>query len=212
MNIIDPVSIIEGAGYIGLALVIFAETGILLGFFLPGDSLLFTAGFLASTGIIDLTTLIIICLVAAILGDSFGYHIGKKYGPKVFKKTDSFFLDRKYIEKTESYYKKYGGETIIIARFIPIIRTIAPVMAGVGKVPYNKFIVYNVAGAIIWTVSLPIIGYYFGKIIPNADKYVLPVVACIIAVSLIPPFYSLLKEKERRDKIIKRIKKIIKIK
>lgn len=210
MNILDPVSIIETAGYVGLASVIFAETGILLGFFLPGDSLLFTAGFLASTGLLDIKIIIIICFVAAVIGDSFGYHLGKKYGHKVFNKTDSFFLDRKYIKKTEWYYEKYGGETIIMARFIPIIRTIAPVMAGVGKVPYNKFFSYNVIGGLIWTVLLPLMGYYFGKMIPDADKIILPVVFVIIVISFLPPIVSLLKEKENRDKIRRMIIKVIK--
>jgi membrane-associated protein len=209
MNILDPVSIIETAGYIGLSLVIFSETGILLGFFLPGDSLLFTAGFLASTGLIDLKIIIIISFIAAVLGDSFGYYLGKKYGPKVFNKADSFFLDKKYIEKTEKYYKKYGGETIIIARFLPIIRTVAPIMAGVGKVPYNKFFTYNIMGGAIWTFLLPTFGYYFGRIIPDADKIILPVVFCIIIISLFPAFFSVFKEKERRDKIFNKIKNII---
>ncbi|MDD4409787.1 MAG: VTT domain-containing protein [Candidatus Pacebacteria bacterium] len=209
MNILDPVSIIETAGYVGLTLVIFSETGILLGFFLPGDSLLFTAGFLASTGLLELKTVIIISLVAAVLGDSLGYHLGKKYGSKIFNKTDSFFLDKKYIEKTERYFNKYGGETIIIARFMPIIRTIAPVMAGIGKVPYRKFLSYNIVGGILWTVLLPVMGYYFGKIIPDADRIILPVVFAIIVISFLPPIISILKEKERRDKVVGKIKKII---
>lgn len=209
MNILDPVSIIETAGYIGLSLVIFSETGILLGFFLPGDSLLFTAGFLASTGIIDLTTVIVLSFVMAVSGDALGYYIGKKYGAKVFHKTDSFFLDKKYIEKTGQYFDKYGGETIIIARFIPIIRTVAPVMAGVGKLGYNRFLAYNIIGAGLWTILLPIMGYYFGKIIPDADKIILPVVFAIIFISFLPPIISILKDKERRDKILDVIRKII---
>lgn len=207
MNILDPVSIIETAGYIGLLIAIFSETGILLGFFLPGDSLLFTAGFLSSTGLIDLKTVMIICFIAAVAGDSLGYYLGKKYGPRIFKKTDSFFLDRKYIDKTESYFNKYGGETIIIARFIPVVRTIAPVMAGVGKVPYRKFITYNVFGAAIWTLPLPVLGYYFGKIIPDADKIILPVALVIIFVSFLPAVISILRERRKRNKLSNNIKK-----
>lgn len=212
MNILDPVSIIETAGYVGLSIAIFSETGILLGFFLPGDSLLFTAGFLSSTGLLDLKVIIILSFIMAVLGDGFGYYLGKKYGHKVFKKTDSFFLDKKYIEKTESYFNKYGGETIIIARFIPIIRTIAPVMAGVGKVGYKKFLSYNIIGGFLWTFLLPVMGYYFGKIIPDADKIILPVVFCIILISFIPPAISILKNKEERERLGRSIKKIINIK
>lgn len=209
MNILDPVSIIETAGYVGLALVIFSETGVLLGFFLPGDSLLFTAGFLASSGLIDLKIVIIISFIMAVLGDGVGYYLGKKYGHQIFKKTDSFFLNKEYIAKTENYFKKYGGETIIIARFIPIVRTIAPVMAGVGRVGYSKFFIYNVFGGLIWTILLPVAGYYFGKIIPDADKIILPVVFLIIAISFLPPIFTILKDRERRGDISTKIKKII---
>ncbi|MCK9393888.1 MAG: DedA family protein [Candidatus Paceibacterota bacterium] len=210
MNILDPVVIIESAGYVGLALVIFSETGILLGFFLPGDSLLFTAGFLASTGFLNLETVIIVSFFAAVIGDGFGYYLGKKFGPRIFTKTNSFWLDKKHIERTEKYFKKYGGETIILARFLPIIRTIAPVMAGVGRIGYKKFFIYNIFGGLIWTISLPYMGYYFGKIIPDADKIILPVVVVIIVVSLFPAFFTVLRDKERRQIIFKKLSIIIK--
>jgi len=200
MNILDPVSIIETAGYVGLFLTIFSETGILLGFFLPGDSLLFTAGFLASTGFLDIKTIILITFIAAIVGDALGYYLGKKYGPKVFRKTDSFFLDKKHIERTEKYFKKYGGETIILARFIPFVRTIAPVMAGVGNIGYKKFFAYNIFGGLIWTILLPTLGFYFGKIIPDADKIILPVVLAIIAVSFLPAIVAVLRSRKRKIK------------
>lgn len=210
MNILDPVSIIETAGYVGLFLVIFSETGILLGFFLPGDSLLFTAGFLASTGFLDLWTIIILTFVAAVTGDALGYFLGKKYGPKIFTKTDSIFLDRKHIVRTEKYFKKFGGETIILARFIPIVRTITPVMAGVGNIGYKRFFVYNVFGGLIWTILLPTAGYYFGQIIPDADRVILPVAIGIIVVSFLPAIFAILRNKERRDDLIRKIKIIIK--
>ncbi|MCK9578152.1 VTT domain-containing protein [bacterium] len=210
MNILDPISIIETAGYIGLFLAVFSETGILLGFFLPGDSLLFTAGFLASTGFLDLKTTIIVSLIAAVLGDALGYYLGNKYGPKIFIKTDSFFLDKKHIERTEKYFKRYGGETIILARFLPIIRTITPVMAGVGKIGYRKFFVYNILGGVIWTILLPVSGYYFGQIIPDADRIILPVIAVIIFISLLPAVITVLRDKERRKNISERIRILIK--
>ncbi|MDD5639527.1 MAG: VTT domain-containing protein [Candidatus Pacebacteria bacterium] len=210
MNILDPVSIIETAGYVGLFLAVFSETGILLGFFLPGDSLLFTAGFFASAGFLDLKIIIVLTFIAAVIGDALGYYLGKKYGSKIFTKTDSFFLDKKYIERTERYFKKYGGETIILARFIPIIRTIAPVMAGVGNIGYKKFFSYNVFGGLIWTVALPIFGYYFGQMIPDADKIILPVVVGIIFVSFLPALFSVLQDSERRKNIRNKIRLIIK--
>lgn len=210
MNILDPVSIIETAGYVGLFLAVFSETGILLGFFLPGDSLLFTAGFLASTGFLDIRVIIFLAFIAAITGDGLGYYIGKKYGPRVFTKTDSFFLNKKHIERTEKYFKQYGGETIILARFIPIIRTIAPVMAGVGKIGYKKFFIYNIFGGLIWTILLPLFGYWFGQIIPDADKIILPVVAAIIIISFCPAIITILRDEERRGAIKKRIKTLIK--
>jgi membrane-associated protein len=210
MNILDPISIIETAGYIGLFLVVFSETGILLGFFLPGDSLLFTAGFLASTGMIDLKIVIILSFIAAVIGDGVGYYLGKKYGPKIFTKSDSIFLDKKHIERTEKYFKKYGGETIILARFLPVIRTIAPVMAGVGRIGYKRFFAYNVFGGLMWTILLPSMGYYFGRIIPDADKIILPVVALIIVISLFPAVITLFRDEDRRNVIVKKLSKIVK--
>ncbi|MFA6252112.1 MAG: VTT domain-containing protein [Candidatus Paceibacterota bacterium] len=206
MNILDPVSIIETAGYIGLFLTVFSETGILLGFFLPGDSLLFTAGFLASTGFLDIKTIILITFVAAVTGDALGYYLGKKYGPKILTKTNSFFLDKKHIERTERYFKKYGGETIILARFIPLVRTIAPVMAGVGNIGYKKFFAYNVFGGLIWTILLPMLGFYFGKIIPDADKIILPVIAIIIVVSFLPAIAAVLRSGRGKGKQGKELK------
>ncbi len=182
----DLISLIEAVGYLGVFAIVFAESGILLGFFLPGDSLLFTAGLLASSGFFNIFLLILLLFVGAVLGDSFGYYLGRKFGPKIFNREESFFFHPDHVKKAERFFDKYGAKTIFLARFIPIIRTFAPVVAGVGKMAYGKFLSYNIVGGAAWAVILPLIGYYLGKNIPNIDYYILPIAAAIIIVSFIP--------------------------
>jgi membrane-associated protein len=196
LNIFSNLPIlIKAVGLIGISLIVFAESGLLIGFFLPGDSLLFTAGFLASQGIagLDIRVLIPVLFVAAVLGDNVGYAFGKKMGPKIFKKEQSLFFKKEYILKSQEFYKKYGALTLVLARFTPIVRTFAPIMAGVGKMDYRTFFIYNVAGGALWVTSLLLGGYYLGKVIPNVDHYLLPIVGLIIFISLLPTFYHLIK-------------------
>lgn len=192
----DLPHLVETVGYIGLFAIIFAESGILIGIFLPGDSLLFTAGFLASQGYLHIGILLPLFFVAGYLGDLVGYIIGRKMGPKIFSRPKSFWFNPENVEKTKLFYEKYGKKTIILARFIPIVRTLAPVMAGVGEMEYKTFALYNGLGALFWGVGLTSAGYLFGNVIPNADRYVLPIVGVIVVVSLAPAVYEYLKARK----------------
>ena len=192
-SLLDPIVIIKAVGLLGVLLIIFAESGLFFGFFFPGDSLLFTAGFLASQGFISPTWLFIGAFVAAVLGDSVGYAFGKKIGPKIFTKEDSFFFNKKHIQRSEHFYEKYGKKTIILARFIPIVRTFAPILAGVGNMSYRTFISYNVIGGFIWSIGITALGFTLGAVVPNADSYITPIVILIIIVSLIPPVNEYMK-------------------
>jgi len=180
------IALIKAAGYLGIFGIIFAESGLLVGFFLPGDSLLFTAGFLASQNFISIYLLIPIVFLGAILGDNAGYLFGNKMGIKIFKKEESRFFNKDNLLKAEDFYKKHGAKAIIFARFIPFIRTFAPIVAGVGRMHYQKFMVFNVIGGLAWAVFVPLLGYFLGNMIPNVDRYLLPIIFAIILVSILP--------------------------
>ncbi|MDE2188827.1 MAG: VTT domain-containing protein [Patescibacteria group bacterium] len=182
----SPIVIIKAVGLIGVLFIIFAESGLFFGFFLPGDSLLFTAGFLASQGLLSPAGLFIGAAVAAILGDSVGYTFGRHVGRRIFTKENSFFFNKKHIERSERFYEKYGKKTIILARFVPIVRTFAPILAGVGQMKYRTFLSYNIIGGILWSVGVSILGYALGATIPNAGSYITPLVIVIIIISLVP--------------------------
>lgn len=190
------IEIILAFGYLGIALVIFAESGFFLGFFLPGDSLIFTAGIIASQGFLNIWILIPLCAFAAILGDSFGYYFGKKIGPKIFTRENSFLFNKKYIEETQNFYKRHGKKTIILARFVPIVRTFAPILAGVGKMEYHIFISYNVIGGILWTAGFLLAGYFLGGIFPETEKYLGLIIVGIVILSLTPLLIEFLKRKK----------------
>jgi len=189
----DIMSFAKTAGYIGIFLVIFAESGLFFGFFLPGDSLLFTAGLLASGGFFHISTLVLLILGGAILGDQVGYWFGRKIGPKIFNKEDSFWFQKKHTERAENFYRMYGKKTIIFARFIPIIRTFAPILAGVGKMHYRTFLMYNIVGGVLWGAGVTFLGYFLGTLIPNAKDYLFPIIALIIFLSFLPPIISFIK-------------------
>ena len=182
--------------YILLALVVFCETGLVVTPFLPGDSLLFAAGALAAGGALNVDTFSLALLIAAILGDTVNYHIGKYIGPRVFEKKDSRIFKQAYLKRTQDFYERYGGKTIILARFVPIVRTFAPFLAGVGKMNYSQFIVYNVVGAICWVGSLTYAGYYFGEIAVVKRNFSL-VVLGIIFVSILPAVFEIIRVKRQ---------------
>ena len=190
---LDPASILQATGYVGLFMIVFVESGLLVGFFLPGDSLLFAAGFLASQGLLDISAVIGLVVVAAILGDSVGYSLGRRFGPRVFKRKDARIFNQEHLVKSERFYAKHGGKTLVLARFMPIVRTFAPVLAGVGKMPYSRFLSYNVFGGLLWGLSLPLLGFYLGKTIPNIDRYLIPIVILIILLSISPSIWHLLR-------------------
>lgn len=184
--ITDPKLLIQTLGLIGVIVIVFLETGVFFGFFFPGDSLLFTAGFLASQGYFSVSVLLVGTFIAAVLGDSFGYAFGKKLGPKVFSKEDSLFFNKKHITTAQDFYIKHGKKTIILARFMPIIRTFAPIVAGIGMMDYKTFLYFNIIGGFLWTWSMILLGFLLGSLIPEPDKYVLPVVLLIIIISALP--------------------------
>jgi len=192
------VALIKAAGLLGLFAIVFAESGLLIGFFLPGDSLLFTAGFLASQGYFDIVVLVLLVFIAAVSGDSVGYAFGKKVGKKLFNKEDSFFFKKANLLKAEAFYKKYGVKTIVLARFIPIVRTFAPIVAGAGDMHYKTFVSYNVIGGFLWTFGMTLGGYFLGSIIPDVDKYLLPIILLIIFFSVLPPIVEFIKEKQKK--------------
>lgn len=195
-------TILPAIGYAGIFAIVFAESGLLFGFFLPGDSLLFTAGFLASQDIFDIKTLTILCFTAAVMGDSAGYAIGHKLGRRLFKRHDSFFFHPKHLLKAEKFYEEHGKKTIILARFLPVIRTFAPIVAGIGNMKYRTFLTYNVIGGFLWAVLLPLAGFYLGKTIPDVDKYLLPIIGLIIVLSILPQAVGILRSKNARSHIL----------
>ena len=193
---IDLAGLIETAGYLGLFGIIFAESGLFIGFFLPGDSLLFTAGFLASQGFLNIFILVFVCFTAAVLGDNFGYFFGKKVGPAIFNKERSLFFHKEYLEKSRQFYEKHGAKTIVLARFLPVVRTFAPILAGVGNMKYQSFLFYNFIGALLWGVGITLVGFFLGSAVPNAEKYIVQFVILIIIISFLPPLFHIIKNRE----------------
>ncbi len=185
------------ATYAILALIIFCETGLVVTPFLPGDSLLFAAGALSATTILDVHSLAALLLVAAIIGDGVNYHIGKYIGNRVYQIKDRWYFKKEYIEKTQRFYEKYGGKTIIIARFVPIVRTFAPFLAGVGEMKYRQFIVYNITGAILWVGILTYAGYFFGEMPIVKNNFGLVILAIII-ISVLPAVFEIVQAKRRK--------------
>lgn len=200
--------VIATVGVIGVAAIIFAESGLLIGFFLPGDTLLFTVGLLAHQGTIGMNVhlLIAVLFVAAVLGDNVGYMFGKRVGRRIFNKPDSILFHQDNLQRAESFYEKYGPITIVLARFVPIVRTFAPIVAGVGKMKYKRFLAYNLAGGLLWTAGITYVGYFGGAFLEargiEIDHLVLPIIGLAMAITLISPLYHIIREPSAR-KIIK---------
>lgn len=199
-TLLHPEHLLQTFGTIGLLLVIFAESGLLIGFFLPGDSLLFTAGLLASQGKLNMAVIVIGCMVAAIVGDQVGYQFGKRVGPALFKRQDSRLFKQEYVEKAQSYFDRYGSRTIVLARFIPIVRTFAPIVAGVGQMDYRTFSTYNVAGGVLWAGGVTTLGFILGETIPDIDKYLLPAIGVIVLLSVAPVAVEILRERRKANR------------
>ena len=200
----DLMDFIIAASIIGVAAIVFAESGLLIGFFLPGDSLLFTTGFLIHAGLLDFNIhlAVAIIFVAAVLGDSVGYTFGRKLGPRLFKKPDARLFKQEYIQQAQKFYEKHGGKAIIIARFVPIVRTFAPLVAGASQMDYKRFLSFNVIGAFLWAAGVTYIGYGLGSVFERAgleiDHVLLPVIAVIILASVLPPAIHIFKDKKNR--------------
>lgn len=192
----DLPHLIQSLGYFGVWAIVFAESGLLVGFFLPGDSLLFTAGFLASQAVtgIDIRVPIFGCFVCALLGDNVGYATGHRFGRRLFQKEDSWLFHKKHLVTAQKFYEKHGKKAIVLARFMPIVRTFAPIVAGIGSMHYRTFMSYNLIGGLIWTVGITLLGYYLGQVIPDVDKYLLPIVLLIIVISIAPSIIHLIQE------------------
>jgi len=190
--------LIRWGGYAVLVAIVFTETGLFVGFFLPGDSLLITAGLVAAAGGLDIWWINALLIVAAVTGDSVGYAIGWRLGPRLFTRPKSLLFNPRHVERTREFYARHGAKTIVIARFVPIIRTFAPVVAGVGQMEYRRFVFYNVAGGVGWVTTMTWAGYLLGRMIPNVSRYIHVVVGIVIVLSVIPIAVEIVRERRRR--------------
>jgi membrane-associated protein len=194
----DLPALVQWAGYIGLVAIIFVETGFFFGFFLPGDSLLVTAGLLISTGMdLDLKLLGLMLNVAAVLGDALNYWVGRITGPRIFVREESLFFRRKHVERAHAFYERHGAKTIVLARFVPIVRTFAPLVAGVAQMNYRTFTIYNVIGGTAWIWSMLLGGFYLGSYVPGIDRHLELVIIVVIFLSILPGIIGWWKERRR---------------
>jgi membrane-associated protein len=196
-QIYDVEGIIRWGGMLMLIAIVFAETGLLVGFFLPGDSLLVTAGVFAAAGHLDITTLLTALTAAAIVGDQLGYWIGLRTGPKIFRREDSLFFKRAHLIRARNFYEKHGGKTIILARFMPIIRTFAPVVAGVGEMEYRRFVTFNVVGGFGWVWSMCLLGFGLGNAVPDIDRHIHLVIVVVVFLSILPGIVEYVRSRGR---------------
>ena len=204
------VSLITTVGYVGILGIVFAESGLLIGVFFPGDSMLFTAGFLSSQGYLNVPILCLLSFLGAVLGDSTGYWLGKRFGPAVFSRKDSLFFDPEHIGRARAFYDRHGPKTIILARFVPVIRTLAPTLAGVGNMRYTTFLSYNVIGGLVWGVGVPLAGFFLGSTVPGVDRYIVPIVALIILSSVFPGLVHFIRDPEYRAHMLALLKRLLK--
>lgn len=195
---LNVTNLIQSGGLLLLAVIVFSEVGLLLGFFLPGDTLLIAAGIYAHSGHLSIVAVIVVVAVAAIAGDSTGYFIGRKLGPRLFNKPDGVIFRKDHIEKAEAFYDKYGAKTLLISHFLPIVRTFQPLLAGVAGMPYKRFVIFDVIGDLAWAILVPLLGYYVGSRIPNIDKYILLILGGTIVISAGPTLYHIFKLKFKK--------------
>lgn len=189
-------TLVRATGLLGVFAIVFAESGLFIGFFLPGDSLLFTAGFLSSQGLFSITLLMIGSFIAAVAGDNVGYAFGSRAGKKIFARERSLIFRKDHLERAKRFYEVHGNKTIILARFIPVVRTFAPIVAGAAEMNYHRFFLYNVIGGGLWTMGLTGIGYFLGSVIPGVDHYLIPLVGLIIFISFLPVLIHILKDRK----------------
>ncbi|MFO0781574.1 MAG: VTT domain-containing protein [Candidatus Saccharimonadales bacterium] len=199
---LDVDQIIRAGGLLLIGIIIFAESGMFVGFFLPGDTLLLSAGIFAAQGKLSLICVVMVVTVAAIAGDNVGYHIGKRYGRRLFKKPDGIIFRQQYVDQAEKFYERWGSKMMLVSHFVPVVRTFAPPVAGVAKMNYKQFVVFDAIGILAWAVGVTLIGYWFGSKIPNIDQYIMLAVGAVIVITLGPTVYHVIKailEKRRMD-------------
>lgn len=193
--------IIQSGGLLAIGAIVFAETGLLIGFFLPGDTLLFSAGIFAATGRINIIALVVTVVISAIVGDNVGYQFGRKTGDKIFTKEDGIFFKKEYLARAHEFYQKHGGKTIVLARFVPVVRTFAPVVAGAGEMTRKSFMRYNIVGGVLWGGGITLLGYFLGNRIPHVEKYIIPLFILANIITWGPVVYHLLKDPKTRKKL-----------
>ncbi len=204
---LNPEHLIQSGGLVLIGAIVFAESGLLIGFFLPGDTLLLSAGFFASQGKLPLLPLIAIIVVCAIIGDNVGYTIGRRTGHRIFRKKDGIFFRQDYVQRAEKFYAEHGGKTVTLARFVPIVRTFAPMIAGAAKMDHKRFMLFNIVGALTWGAGVTLLGYFIGGVVPDIDKYLLPAVLVAMLFTFLPPIIHTLKGRENRAKIAAGLKR-----
>lgn len=197
---LDPEKLIEAFGLFGILAIVFIESGLLVGIMLPGDSLLFTAGLLSAANVLpDIWILLVLIPLAAIAGDQVGYLIGRQAGPMIFRRSDSRFLRPEHIERSRQFFDRYGGRTIVIARFVPIVRTIAPVMAGASAMRYRTFVAFNVVGGVLWGVGVTALGYFLGQI-EFVEENIEPILILIVLLSLVPVGFETIRARSAKKR------------
>lgn len=199
-HLLDVHFLVQTFGYAGITAVIFAETGLMLGFFLPGDSLLITGGIFAAKGDMNIAILVLLLFIASFFGNIVGYFFGHKVGKRLFQREDSVLFHKKHIKNANAFYEKYGGKAIVLARFMPIIRTFAPIVAGIADMDFKTFVVYSLIGGLLWAVGLTLLGFFVGNLIP--DKYFEPIILLVILLSISPAMYHALKSPETRKRLL----------
>lgn len=203
--------LVKTIGYLGIFFMVFAESGLFFGFFFPGDSLLFTAGFLASQEILNIKVLVPLVVIAAISGDQAGYWMGSRFAKWLMSRRESFFFKKKYINKAHDFYEKHGGKALILARFVPAVRTFVPIVAGMANMQYSKFVSFNLIGGILWGAGISLAGYFLGSLIPNVDRYLLPIILIIIIASVAPGFWHMrvqIKNQMKRNHFLAKVFKL----
>lgn len=199
--------LIQTGGLLLIALIIFGESGMMIGFFFPGDTLLFSAGILAATGKLGIIPTLIVIAVAAILGDNTGYHIGSKLGRRLFNKPDSIVFRKEYIDRAEVFYEKHGSKAMLVAHFIPVIRAFAPVTAGAAKMPYLRFVLFDAIGDIAWALAITLLGFFVGSRIPGIEKLIDPLLVAVVVIFLAPTLWHIFRDPKIRSTISTKLKK-----
>ena len=193
-------ALIRWGGTTMVCAIVFVETGLLVGFFLPGDSLLVTAGIFAAAGYLNLSALLVFVSVCAVVGDQVNYIIGRKAGAALYNRPDSLFFKKRHLERAQDFYEKYGGKTIVLARFIPIVRTFAPAVAGAAQMNYRRFVLYNVFGGVLWVLSMVLTGYFLGSLVPNINQHIHWVIGIVVFLSILPGIIEVLRARRARAK------------